>query len=174
MKRGLFATRAPHRPNQISLSAVEIVSVDVKAGRVAVRGLDVSWCPSLVHLQAAPASPTTCFQLPCFLCLRPTHSICPARSALASFVRAQLIDGTPVLDIKPYVAYCDAFASSRAGWIDELDGPADGPDRLNYWPPPRHLLPDDPAGADPARAAEDPAAAESDRPNVDQSAEAGS
>ena len=64
--------------------------------------------------------------------------------ALAS----QLIDGTPVLDLKPYVAYCDAFASSRAGWIDELDGPADGPDRLSYWPPPRHLLPDDGGGGD--------------------------
>ena len=60
VKRGLFSTRAPHRPNQISLSAVEIVGVDVDAGRVTIRGLD-------------------------------------------------LIDGTPILDMKPYVAYCDSF-----------------------------------------------------------------
>jgi tRNA (adenine37-N6)-methyltransferase len=32
-----------------------------------------------------------------------------------------LIDGTPVLDIKPYVPYCDAFADSAAGWVDALD-----------------------------------------------------
>ena len=29
-----------------------------------------------------------------------------------------LIDGTPVLDIKPYVPYCDAFPESAAGWVD--------------------------------------------------------
>ena len=32
-----------------------------------------------------------------------------------------LIDGTPILDIKPYVPYCDAFPDSTAGWVDELD-----------------------------------------------------
>jgi tRNA-Thr(GGU) m(6)t(6)A37 methyltransferase TsaA len=31
-----------------------------------------------------------------------------------------LLDGTPILDIKPYVPYADAFPGSRAGWIDEL------------------------------------------------------
>ena len=94
VRRGLFATRAPHRPNQLALSAVEVASVDAAAGRIAVRGLD-------------------------------------------------LLDGTPVLDIKPYVPYCDAFPRARAGWIDELDGAADGPDRLDYWPPPAHLMPNE-------------------------------
>ncbi len=32
-----------------------------------------------------------------------------------------LLDGTPVLDIKPYVPYADAFPVSAAGWIDVLD-----------------------------------------------------
>ena len=32
-----------------------------------------------------------------------------------------LIDGTPILDIKPYVPYCDAFADSSAGWVEELE-----------------------------------------------------
>jgi tRNA (Thr-GGU) A37 N-methylase len=32
-----------------------------------------------------------------------------------------LLDGTPILDIKPYVPYADAFPESRAGWIDEID-----------------------------------------------------
>ncbi|CAN5251073.1 tRNA (N6-threonylcarbamoyladenosine(37)-N6)-methyltransferase TrmO [soil metagenome] len=45
-----------------------------------------------------------------------------------------LLDGTPVLDIKPYVPYADAFPASAAGWIDALDahtgtGHAPGPKR---------------------------------------------
>jgi len=93
-RRGVFATRAPHRPNQLGLSALEITTVDVEGGRVGVRGLDI-------------------------------------------------LDGTPVLDVKPYLPYCDAFPTARAGWIDELDGTgsAEQADRLDYWPPPPHLRP---------------------------------
>jgi len=45
-----------------------------------------------------------------------------------------LLDGTPVLDLKPYVPYADSFPGSRAGWIDEVDaetgiGWAPGPKR---------------------------------------------
>src|SRR6185437_11868823 len=57
-KRGVLATRSPHRPNAIGLSAVELVAVEERALRV--RGVD-------------------------------------------------LLDGTPILDIKPYVPYADAF-----------------------------------------------------------------
>ena len=96
VRRGLYATRAPHRPNQLSLSCVQIRSVDPARGRIEVRGLD-------------------------------------------------LIDGTPILDVKPYMAYCDAFPEAKSGWVDEL-GPegapanhAKEPDRLDYWPPPEHL-----------------------------------
>ncbi len=32
-----------------------------------------------------------------------------------------LLDGTPILDIKPYIPYADAHVESRAGWIDALD-----------------------------------------------------
>jgi tRNA-Thr(GGU) m(6)t(6)A37 methyltransferase TsaA len=69
-KRGVLATRSPHRPNAIGLSAVELVAVEERALRV--RGVD-------------------------------------------------LLDGTPILDIKPYVPYADAFPDSRAGWIDAID-----------------------------------------------------
>ena len=69
-QRGVLATRSPHRPNAIGLSAVELVGI---AGRkLHLRGVD-------------------------------------------------LLDGTPVLDIKPYVPYADAFPQAKAGWIDELD-----------------------------------------------------
>lgn len=89
-KRGLFATRAPHRPNHLSLSACRLKSVDLQQLCLHVRGLD-------------------------------------------------LLDGTPVLDVKPYVPYCDSFPQARAGWIDDLEGPADEADRLSYSPPPPHL-----------------------------------
>ena len=88
---GLLATRAPHRPNQLSLSALQVTHVDAAAGRIGVLGLD-------------------------------------------------LLDGTPVLDVKPYVPPFDAFPEARYGWIEELsDGDALGADRLDYWPPPAHL-----------------------------------
>ncbi|WDE96781.1 tRNA (N6-threonylcarbamoyladenosine(37)-N6)-methyltransferase TrmO [Lentisphaera profundi] len=32
-----------------------------------------------------------------------------------------LIDGTPIFDIKPYIPFADAFENSAAGWIDEVD-----------------------------------------------------
>jgi len=31
-----------------------------------------------------------------------------------------LLDGTPVLDIKPYVPYADAFPDARTGWLEPL------------------------------------------------------
>lgn len=65
--RGLFATRAPHRPNPIGLSAVKIERV---VGLV-------------IHV-----------------------------------ARIDLLDGTPVLDLKPYVPYADAFPDVKAGWLD--------------------------------------------------------
>lgn len=32
-----------------------------------------------------------------------------------------LLDGTPILDIKPYLNYCDAVRSEKQGWLDELE-----------------------------------------------------
>jgi len=78
VRRGVFATRAPHRPNQLGLSALRVERIE--GVQIFVRGLD-------------------------------------------------LLDKTPVLDIKPYVPYADAFPQARAGWIDELDEPPDAPDR---------------------------------------------
>lgn len=69
-KRGVLATRSPHRPNAIGLSTVELLKIEGRT--LQLRGVD-------------------------------------------------LLDGTPVLDIKPYVPYADAFPGAKAGWIDELD-----------------------------------------------------
>lgn len=35
-------------------------------------------------------------------------------------VNHDLIDGTPILDLKPYLNYADSFLSKRQGWLDEL------------------------------------------------------
>lgn len=65
-RRGVFATRSPHRPNPIGLSVVRLLGVDGLVLRV--RGLD-------------------------------------------------MLDGTPVLDIKPYVPYADARPDAKSGWL---------------------------------------------------------
>jgi tRNA-Thr(GGU) m(6)t(6)A37 methyltransferase TsaA len=68
-RRGVFATRSPHRPNPIGLSVVRLDSVD---------GL-------VLHVRDV-----------------------------------DIIDGSPVLDIKPYVPYADAFPDARTGWLEPL------------------------------------------------------
>jgi tRNA-Thr(GGU) m(6)t(6)A37 methyltransferase TsaA len=67
-RKGVFATRSPHRPNALGLSAVRLERID---------GLTL-------HLGA--------------------HD---------------MLDGTPVLDIKPYVAYTDAHPAARNGWLED-------------------------------------------------------
>lgn len=65
-KVGVFASRAPYRPNPIGLTCVELAAVDGLTLRV--RGHD-------------------------------------------------LLDGTPILDIKPYIPYADAVPNARTGWL---------------------------------------------------------
>lgn len=73
-KISVFATRAPHRPNSIGLSCVELVRI--KGLRLYVRNFDI-------------------------------------------------LDGTPILDIKPYIPYCDSFPDSATGWLTEGEPPSD-------------------------------------------------
>jgi len=68
---GVFATRSPHRPNPLGLSAVEIERID--AGVIHVRGTD-------------------------------------------------LLSGTPIYDIKPYVPYADSIPDARGGFADTPPG----------------------------------------------------
>jgi tRNA-Thr(GGU) m(6)t(6)A37 methyltransferase TsaA len=65
-RRGVFATRSPHRPNPIGLSAVTLECID---------GL-------VLHVRDV-----------------------------------DMISGTPVLDIKPYVPYADSHPDARTGWL---------------------------------------------------------
>ena len=45
---------------------------------------------------------------------------------------ADLMDGTPIYDVKPYVAYADAHPEARSGFVDE-----------HQWKPLRVTIPDD-------------------------------
>lgn len=86
-EHGVFATRAPSRPNNIGISAVTLIRIDGNILHVA--GIDV-------------------------------------------------VDGTPLLDIKPYVPEFDAYECVRIGWLgtsctarDRADarfGPPDKPE----------------------------------------------
>jgi tRNA-Thr(GGU) m(6)t(6)A37 methyltransferase TsaA len=67
-KRGVFATRSPHRPNPLGLSLVTLVSIEGRVLKVA---------------------------------------------------DTDLLDGTPILDIKPYLPYAEAFPDAKMGWLDE-------------------------------------------------------
>jgi len=72
-KVGVLASRSPHRPNPIGLSAVEIVRVDAddpKGPAVHIKGGD-------------------------------------------------MLDGSPVLDIKPYLPYADSIPEASSGWASE-------------------------------------------------------
>jgi tRNA (adenine37-N6)-methyltransferase len=69
-KRGLFATRSPHRPNPLGITAVSLRSV---------KGL---------FLEIGP------------------HD---------------LLDGTPILDIKPYIPSIDSFSNAEIGWLREVE-----------------------------------------------------
>ena len=66
--RGLFATRAPSRPNPIGLSVVRLIGIT--GVNLTVRNIDV-------------------------------------------------VDGTPLLDVKPYVAEFDVHQVERSGWIGQ-------------------------------------------------------
>lgn len=66
-ERGLFATRAPRRPNPIGISVVELVRIEAP----------------VIH-----------------------------------FMGADVLDGTPLLDIKPYVVQFDAFPEAKNGWLE--------------------------------------------------------
>jgi tRNA-Thr(GGU) m(6)t(6)A37 methyltransferase TsaA len=71
-KRGVLATRSPHRPNGIGMSAVRLERVE----------------PLVLHVRGV-----------------------------------DMVDGSPVLDVKPYVAYADAIPDAAGGWLDAPDDP---------------------------------------------------
>lgn len=41
------------------------------------------------------------------------------RGVVINICGADLMDGTPIYDIKPYVTYCDSHSTARSGFVDE-------------------------------------------------------
>ena len=78
-RRGVFATRSPHRPNPLGMTPVRLLGVE---GRRLLLGA------------------------------------------------CDLVEGTPVFDIKPYVPAYDSFPEAKAGWIDEVDTLVNEPSRF--------------------------------------------
>ncbi|HTY37965.1 MAG TPA: tRNA (N6-threonylcarbamoyladenosine(37)-N6)-methyltransferase TrmO [Bacteroidota bacterium] len=68
LKRGVFATRSPHRPNAIGLSLCKLLGVRGRTIRIG---------------------------------------------------NPDMLDGTPVLDIKPYIPHAESHANARGGWIQD-------------------------------------------------------
>ena len=53
-------------------------------------------------------------------CVRLDHVEVDRQEGTVIFVKgADLMDGTPIYDIKPYVAYADAHAGARSGFVDQ-------------------------------------------------------
>jgi tRNA-Thr(GGU) m(6)t(6)A37 methyltransferase TsaA len=96
-RKGVFATRSPHRPNPIGLSAVRLERIE---------GLTL-------HVGDV-----------------------------------DMLDGTPVLDIKPYVPYTDAIPTARSGWLE--DAAAAGADGAPRDPVPAFAVHWDAAAAEQA------------------------
>ncbi len=78
-RRGVFATRSPHRPNPLGLTSVALLGITGRRLRIG----------------------------PC-----------------------DLVDGTPIFDVKPYIAAHDAFPAARAGWIDAMEAELREPARF--------------------------------------------
>jgi len=47
-----------------------------------------------------------------------------ADGAVLQIRGADLVDGTPILDIKPYLPYCDSRPDAKGGWTDGLESAA--------------------------------------------------
>ena len=73
--RGVFATRAPQRPNPIGLSIVKLLGIE----------------GNILHIE-----------------------------------NVDILDGTPLLDIKPYVPEFDQYPAERIGWLEQARGRVQG------------------------------------------------
>ncbi len=51
-----------------------------------------------------------------------------------------MLDGTPILDIKPYIPHAESFPHARAGWIDESNEQTAAPYRVTFTPRVKRIL----------------------------------
>ena len=72
-KHGIFATRAPHRPNKLGMSLVRLVRIET----------------NIIHIKDI-----------------------------------DVLDNTPLLDIKPYIQRFDSRKNAKSGWQDSISDDA--------------------------------------------------
>jgi tRNA-Thr(GGU) m(6)t(6)A37 methyltransferase TsaA len=90
-RMGVFATRSPFRPNPIGLSSVRLIAI-VENGKLIQSG-------------------TSEYRNPGF----PTE-----KGTLELIVSgADLLDGTPIYDIKPYLSFSDSHEDAKNGFAEE-------------------------------------------------------
>lgn len=75
VKKGVFATRSPFRPNGLGLSSVRLIDINSRNGNIILR-----------------------------------------------VAGADLMNGTPIYDIKPYIPYTDCHPHAKAGFADDVMG----------------------------------------------------
>jgi tRNA-Thr(GGU) m(6)t(6)A37 methyltransferase TsaA len=92
---GLFSTRAPHRPNPIALSALKLIGNLMSKYVCSVVSSKLTITILLVDIDPA--------------------------LGLLYVDGLDLINDTPVLDIKPYIPAFDAFPTAKAGWMDNVN-----------------------------------------------------
>lgn len=51
------------------------------------------------------------------------------------FTNVDMLDGTPLLDIKPYITHFDCFQNARCGWIDKHFADGKVPEKAKYKSP---------------------------------------
>ena len=116
---GVFATRSPFRPNPIGLSCVRIAASPPALPRR-------EGAANAIKEQSANDSPTS-ESAPSLrgksdvdnigVCVRAGGE---ATTRLLVY-GADLMDGTPIYDIKPYIPYADAHPDARGGFTDNND-----------------------------------------------------
>ncbi|MCR4695309.1 MAG: tRNA (N6-threonylcarbamoyladenosine(37)-N6)-methyltransferase TrmO [Pseudobutyrivibrio sp.] len=89
---GVFATRSPYRPNNIGLSSVELVDV-LEYGDPDYQDIVRSSAVKSVDGNVGP---------------------------ILAVSGVDMLDGTPIYDIKPYLAYADSHPEAKGGFTDGL------------------------------------------------------
>ncbi len=111
---GVFATRSPFRPNPIGLSCVKVVTAPPPALPHREGGDSTTAQPSIDNPLDALAAPSLRGR---------AGGEATATAATGRFyvLGADLMDGTPIYDIKPYIPYADAHPDARGGFTDNND-----------------------------------------------------
>lgn len=127
VRKGVWASRSPYRPNSLGLSNVRLVRI-MLGGRILYDAADEEAAPDPVHDAGYVGSVTEAGSRS----VKKSGSVgyisdpdsCRGETneELALIVSgADMLDGTPVFDIKPYIPYSDAHPGASRGYTGVTD-----------------------------------------------------